>query len=153
MPKTKSKQSTTEVAIAAQVDPRAAMKLVRSEVKNAVKHNHRVDLMGYNGPDIARSQIALQDLLTKEQERHAKARDHIIEQKNMITVMEYVIDVNSRSDGEDIDKLSKKSQYYQEKAQRLSDDLRESTDRNAQLQMELEVTMNTLRVALNGETQ
>jgi len=52
---------------------------VRFMVAKAVKNNDRVDLMDFEGTDIARSQIALQDLLTKEQEKHAKARGHIMD--------------------------------------------------------------------------
>lgn len=56
---------------------RRRMKEVRTMVARAVKNGKRVDLMGFEGTDIARSQIALQDLLSKAQERHQKATNHL----------------------------------------------------------------------------
>ena len=82
---TKNKKQSTEVTQL--VDPRAAMKLVRSEVKKAMADNHRVDEMGYSGRDIARSQIALQDMLTKEQLKRRKAEGHIIELKSILDTL------------------------------------------------------------------
>ena len=82
---TKNKKQSTEVTQL--VDPRAAMKLVRSEVKNAVAGNHRVDEMGYTDRDVARSQIALQDMLTKEQVKRRKAEGHIIELKSILDIL------------------------------------------------------------------
>jgi len=82
---TKNKKQSTEVTQF--VDPRAAMKLVRSEVKKAMADNHRVDEMGYSGRDIARSQIALQDMLTKEQVKRRKAEGHIIELKSILDTL------------------------------------------------------------------
>lgn len=58
------------------------MREVRQMVAKAVANNQRVDLMGFEGSDIARSQIALQDLLTKEREKHTRARGHIINMKD-----------------------------------------------------------------------
>lgn len=53
------------------------MKEVRTIVARAVKQNKRVDQLGFEGTDIPRAMIALQDLLTKTQERHKKATDHV----------------------------------------------------------------------------
>ena len=65
---------------------RQRMLEVRQMVAKAVKNNTRVDLMGFTGTDIARSQIALQDLLSKEQEKHAKAGDHIVSLKTDLEI-------------------------------------------------------------------
>lgn len=56
---------------------RQRMKEVRTLVARAVKKNKRVDQMGFEGTDIPRAMIALQDLLSKTQERHHKATNHI----------------------------------------------------------------------------
>jgi hypothetical protein len=76
MSKTKTKLST-EVTEIHKVDPRKAMKVVRSEVKHAVKHGVRVDQLGHHGADIPRVIISLQDQLTDTQARHRKATNHI----------------------------------------------------------------------------
>lgn len=56
---------------------RRRMKEVRTLVARAHKQGKRVDQMGFEGSDIARSQIALQDLLAKSEERHQKATKHV----------------------------------------------------------------------------
>jgi len=81
MSKTATKSSELTLT---SVDPRVRMKEVRALVANAHKQGCRIDLMDFTGDDIARSQIALQDLLTKEQTKHAKARGHIVDQKDII---------------------------------------------------------------------
>lgn len=53
------------------------MKEVRTMVARAHKQGKRIDQMGFEGTDIPRAMIALQDLLTKTQERHRKATQHI----------------------------------------------------------------------------
>ena len=53
------------------------MKEVRTMVARAHKQGKRIDQMGFEGTDIPRAMIALQDLLTKTQERHQKATKHI----------------------------------------------------------------------------
>ena len=60
---------------------RQRMLEVRQIVANAVKNNQRVDQLGFTGTDIARSQIALQDLLDKERQKHSRARHHILNLK------------------------------------------------------------------------
>lgn len=50
---------------------------VRAAVAHALKHNKRVDEMGFTGTDIPRAMIALQDEVMKTRERHHKATKHI----------------------------------------------------------------------------
>ncbi|ACL81372.1 hypothetical protein [Sulfitobacter phage EE36phi1] len=61
---------------------RQRMLEVRQIVANAVNNNQRVDQLGFTGTDIARSQIALQDLLDKERQKHSRARHHILNLKD-----------------------------------------------------------------------
>lgn len=77
---TKAKTSNVTSMVATEESPtykRQRMKEVRSIVARAVKQNKRVDQLGFEGTDIPRAMIALQDLLTKTQERHKKATDHV----------------------------------------------------------------------------
>lgn len=60
---------------------RKRMLEIRAIVAHAVKHNQRVDLMEFEGTDIPRVIIALQDALTDSQQRHKRASNHIAEQK------------------------------------------------------------------------
>lgn len=71
---------------------RQRMKEVRTMVARAVKQNKRIDLMGFTGSDIARSQIALQDLLSKSQERHKKATERLATANQMGLAIADVID-------------------------------------------------------------
>lgn len=84
MSKTKSK--TNQMTLVDE-DPRVRMKQVRAEVAEAVKFNRRVDLMNYSGADVPRAMIALQDLLAKEKQKHAKARGHIMDRNESIEAM------------------------------------------------------------------
>lgn len=80
---TKTKPQLTEV-ITTEESPtykRGRMLEVRKAVAKAVKKDKRVDLMNFSGTDIARSQIALQDLLMREKEKHKKASSHIVSLK------------------------------------------------------------------------
>ncbi|ACL81293.1 hypothetical protein [Silicibacter phage DSS3phi2] len=81
---TKTNTKLTEV-ITTEESPsykRQRMLEVRQIVANAVKNNQRVDQLGFTGTDIARSQIALQDLLDKERQKHSRARHHILNLKD-----------------------------------------------------------------------
>ena len=81
---TKTTAKMTEV-ITTEESPsykRQRMLEVRQIVANAVKNNQRVDQLGFTGTDIARSQIALQDLLDKERQKHSRARHHILNLKD-----------------------------------------------------------------------
>lgn len=90
----KTKSQLTEVTTTEESPffKRERMKQVRKIVANAVRQNQRVDLIGFTGSDIARSQIALQDLLTKSQERHQKATAHLANTKQMGLAIADVID-------------------------------------------------------------
>lgn len=81
----KTKPQLTEVTTTEESPSfkRERMKEVRTIVARAVKHNKRIDLMEFTGSDIARSQIALQDLLTKSQERHKKATELVASNNQM----------------------------------------------------------------------
>ena len=79
MTKTQTKSNVTAMT-ATEESPsfkRKRMMEVRTMVARAVKNNQRVDLMGFEGTDIPRAMIALQDLLSKTQERHKKATNHL----------------------------------------------------------------------------
>ncbi len=98
MTKTQSKSNVTAMP-ATKEDPsfkRNRMKKVRTMVARAVKNNQRVDLMDFEGSDIPRAMIALQDLLSKTQGRHKKATNHLAEANKLtdffILVMNHATD-------------------------------------------------------------
>jgi hypothetical protein len=73
------------------------MKEVRAMVARAVKNNQRVDLMGLEGTDIPRAMIALQDLLSKSQERHRKATSHVAAFNRLREMTRWTLGLSSRS--------------------------------------------------------
>lgn len=85
---------------------RKRMLQVRREVANAVKNGKRVDLMGYEGTDIARSQIALQDLLDSERKSHAKARGHIIALKDASMMVANILEHTIIGFTDEIDRMT-----------------------------------------------
>lgn len=141
------------------VNPRVRMKEVRRQVAAAHKQGKRIDLMGFTGDDIARSQIALQDLLSKEQEKHARARDHIVSQKEIIGI---ITEMSQFISNHSVERLLQDQQRMADLATALRKEqelhgmanqaVNELINENARLTGEVEDTMNTLRVALNGST-
>jgi hypothetical protein len=73
------------------------MKEVRAMVAKAVKNNQRVDLMGFEGTDIPRAMIALQDLLSKSQERHHKATSHVAAFNRLREMTTWALNLSSSS--------------------------------------------------------
>ena len=152
MSKTQTKSMTV-----VDVNPRVRMKEVRRQVAAAHKQGKRIDLMGFTGDDIARSQIALQDLLSKEQEKHARARGHIVDQKEIIGIiseMSQFISNHSMDrllrDQNRMADLSTALRKEQELHGMANAAVAELLVENQRLTGEVEDTMNTLRVALNG---
>jgi len=68
------------------------MKEVRTMVARAHKQGKRIDQMGFEGTDIPRAMIALQDLLAKSKERHRKATQHIAFANNMGEAFAFIMD-------------------------------------------------------------
>ena len=68
------------------------MKEVRTMVARAHKQSKRVDQMGFEGTDIPRAMIALQDLLAKSEERHRKATQHIAFDNHMGNALAFIMD-------------------------------------------------------------
>jgi hypothetical protein len=152
-------KANTNTVTFVNANPRTRMKEIRNMVAKAHKQGQRIDLMGFTGDDIARSQIALQDLLTKEQMKHAKAREHILDYKEVTdTLAEVILDLN-------VYKTTILANY-QDEIKSLKEQLdkecnlhnmaynavEELTSANVVLTTQLEDTMNTLRIALNGGT-
>ena len=71
---------------------KSRMKEVRTMVARAHKQGKRIDQMGFEGTDIPRAMIALQDLLTKTQERHRKATQHIAFANQMGEALAFIMD-------------------------------------------------------------
>lgn len=161
MSKTKTK---TEMALVSETAESSSYKRqrmldVRRMVAKAVKQGRRVDQLGLTGTDIARSQIALQDLLDREKERHARARSHIVDQKEIIEIITVMSMLISESATEsllrDQDRIAElATAFYSEQNlhQLAQKAVHEVLNENSRLTGELEDTMNTLRVALNGST-
>ncbi len=92
---TKAKTSNVTSMVATEESPtykRQRMKEVRTIVARAVKQNKRVDQLGFEGTDIPRAMIALQDLLSKSQERHKKATQHIAFANQMGEALGFIMD-------------------------------------------------------------
>lgn len=89
-----TKTSTVTSMITTEESPsfkKKRMKEVRTMVARAHKQGKRIDQMGFEGTDIPRAMIALQDLLTKTQERHRKATGHIAFAQNMGETMSFIM--------------------------------------------------------------
>lgn len=56
---------------------RKRMKEVRAMISKALAKNQRIDLMNWEGTDIARVMVALQDEVMRSRERHQRATQHI----------------------------------------------------------------------------
>lgn len=151
-----SKTQTKSMTIV-DVNPRVRMKEVRRQVAAAHKQGKRIDLMGFTGDDIARSQIALQDLLSKEQEKHARARGHIVDQKKIIGIISEISQFVANhslerllTDQDRMADLATALRKEQELHGMANAAVAELLVENQRLTGEVEDTMNTLRVALNG---
>ncbi|AWY09379.1 hypothetical protein vBRpoPV13_22 [Ruegeria phage vB_RpoP-V13] len=89
-----TKTSTVTSMIPTEESPsfkKKRMKEVRTMVARAHKQGKRIDQMGFEGTDIPRAMIALQDLLTKTQERHKKATEHIAFAQNMGEAVSFIM--------------------------------------------------------------
>lgn len=89
-----TKTSTVTSMIPTEESPsfkKKRMKEVRTMVARAHKQGKRIDQMGFEGTDIPRAMIALQDLLTKAQERHRKATGHIAFAQNMGEAVSFIM--------------------------------------------------------------
>lgn len=79
-----------------QVDPRVRMKEIRSLVKDHVtgKNKANVDYLGQlklPPEDMTRMVIALQDMVTKERQKHASCRNHLLNLMNTLDSMDNLI--------------------------------------------------------------
>jgi len=94
MTKTQAKTNVTNM-VTTEESPsfkRKRMLEIRAMVARAVKQNKRVDLMGFEGTDIPRAMIALQDLLLKTQERHQKATKHVAFANQISDLFAHIMD-------------------------------------------------------------
>jgi len=158
MSKTKTKANEMTL-VENNVDPKVRMKEVRTIVAKAMKNGRRIDLLGFKGDDIARSQIALQDLLDRERTRHTKARDHIIEYQNAFEGMGMLMGVISEdamrrmaSDSEAKIRMGQRLNQMNEHSEALEMQNVELLNQIEQLTADLEAAMNIVRIALNGST-
>jgi hypothetical protein len=124
---------------------RQRMKEVRTMVARAVKQNKRIDLMGFTGSDIARSQIALQDLLSKSQERHKKATERLASTNQLGLAIADVIDSAADkivSDQERISELSMMLRREREEHMRTASITDEKIRENEGLKLALKGVVN-----------
>ena len=134
---------------------RQRMLEVRQIVTNAVKNNQRVDQLGFTGTDIARSQIALQDLLDKERQKHSRARHHILNlkddtmflsdvmQKNQSALMMLISDLSAKVLEQDQMLNAAHDEYH-----RMSADWQDSIKRQYEMQTENAALKTTLKAAM-----
>jgi predicted nucleic acid-binding Zn-ribbon protein len=83
-------------ALQPNVDPRIRMKEIRSLVKDHVtgKNKANVDYLGQlklAPEDMTRMVIALQDMLTKEREKHKRCRDHLLDSQDEVRELAQVV--------------------------------------------------------------
>lgn len=148
MTKTKSTALTTTTT-----DPRLRMKEIRRLVAETVKSGGRVDLLDLKADDKNRALIALQDLLDTEKTKHSKAREHIVSLKSGNDFAAFIINETTMSKLEDLERIGQLSaalKREQEISRETHLQLISAHDQIAQLTTEVEDTMNTLRIALNG---
>lgn len=134
---------------------RQRMLEVRQIVANAVKNNQRVDQLSFTGTDIARSQIALQDLLDKERQKHSRARHHILNLKNETMFLCDVMQMTKTGMMMVISDLSDKVLEQDEmlnaahdEYHRMSYDWQDSMKREYQMQTENAALKTTLKAAM-----
>lgn len=146
-----SKAKTKEMTIVS-VDPRVRMKEIRSLVARAVKDKARIDLMSFNAEDQARVTIALQDLVDRERTRHAKAREHIISQKEFLesttNFYSFLMDhasARSLEDAERLGELGKERNRLLNHNENLTNMLTESFEDNRVMKLELSAALLTLK--------
>jgi len=82
------------------------MKEVRAMVSDALKKNHRIDLMDFTGTDIPRVMVALQDEVMNARDRHAKATKHIAEGKTAINEIMPLVELTLKLQDMTINKLT-----------------------------------------------
>ena len=155
MSKTKTKSSA--LATLTGVDPRVRMKEVRAMVALAHKQGARIDLMGFKGDDIARSQIAIQDLLSKEQAKHSAARGHIVEQKSIICAVTMMTQIIAESATENLlrdqDKLAHLSNInadMEQECNRLSESWHQTQIALDEALSKLSAAMQTVKTMAEG---
>ena len=83
-------------ALHPQVDPRVRMKEIRSLVKDHVtgKNKANVDYLGQlqlAPEDMTRMVIALQDMLTKEREKHKRCREHLLDSQDEVRELAEIV--------------------------------------------------------------
>ncbi|ANJ20679.1 hypothetical protein HYO98_gp22 [Dinoroseobacter phage DS-1410Ws-06] len=109
MAKTKTKMELVSTEETQEFKKRR-MKEVRSMVSAALKHNQRIDLMDWEGTDIARVMVALQDEVMNSRSRHQKATKHIAESKQIFGVVENVVGFTLEGMGSMITALGDRNQ-------------------------------------------
>lgn len=156
---TKTTAKLTEVVTTEETPSykRQRMLEVRQIVANAVKNNQRVDQLGFTGTDIARSQIALQDLLDKERQKHSRASHHILNLKNdtmflsdvmqmtQTGMMMIISDLSAKVSDQDKMLNAAHDEYH-----RMSYDWQDSMKREYQMQTENDALKTTLKAIMRG---
>jgi len=91
---TKTKENVTSMVSVEETKEfkKRRMKEVRTMVARAHKQGKRVDQMGFEGTDIPRAMIALQDLLAKSEDRHRRATQHIASASQIEDSFIFIID-------------------------------------------------------------
>lgn len=155
---TKSTQLTTvESTEESPSYKRKRMKEVRAIVARAVANNKRVDLIGFEGTDIARSQIALQDLLSKEQEKHTRARGHIMNYKTGTDFLSDVLEMTVAGMDMMVSQTAAENQHLSamlnnahDECHRLACGWEETMKENYQIKTDNEGLKLALKATING---
>lgn len=146
---TKTKTSNVTSMVSTEESPsfkRKRMKEVRTMVAHAHKQGKRIDQMGFEGNDIPRAMIALQDLLTKTQERHRKATAHIAFAQNMDESVSFIINHTTNGLMEMQDKLGQ----IKMKLAIQNEHLQDAHKHNIALRQENMKLQNTVEVLRRG---
>jgi hypothetical protein len=134
---------------------RKRMLEVRQIVANAVKNGQRVDQLGFTGTDVARSQIALQDLLDKERQKHSRARHHILNLKDETMAVYDMMDITQAGMTMMLSVMSSKIMEQQRiidtahnECHRLAVGWNDTIQQNYQMQTENSALKTTLKATL-----
>lgn len=81
------------------------MKEVRMMVGKALSQNQRIDLMEWEGTDVPRVMVALQDEVMRARDRHSRATKHIAESKQAVNMVMPIAELTMKLQQQTIESL------------------------------------------------
>jgi predicted nucleic acid-binding Zn-ribbon protein len=142
----------------AYVDPRVRMKEIRKLVSKKIDKQERVDMLALSIEDKDRALVALQDLLETEKSRHAKARKHIMAEKeltaflafNAATTLESLINLYNATESK-LSNLNKNYEKLSKQNVELAAFHEKGMSDNYNLKIKLEASLTTLNTVMSRQ--